>query len=67
MKYPAIIRINKYHNRTGSLFAINSHEKNKFPFKIKGIFFVNGKKKYSKRASCSQVLFSANYLFNGQN
>jgi len=60
MKYPAIIRINKYYNKTGSLFAINSHEKNKFPFKIKRIFFVNGKKNslrgHHAHRYCSQLI-----------
>jgi len=60
MKYPAIIRIDKYYNKTGSLFAINSHEKNKFPFKIKRIFFVNGKKNTLRgrhaHKYCSQLI-----------
>ena len=58
MKYPAIIRIDKYYNKTGSLFAINSHEKNKFPFKIKRIFFVNGKKTLLEDIMLTNIVLS---------
>jgi len=44
MKIPKLIKLNKFFNKYDFLMAINSNSKKIFPFKIKRIFFVNGKK-----------------------
>ena len=56
MAKPKIYKLKKFINKTGKLLPINFNSK--FPFKVKRVFFLYGKKKYSRgdhaHKKCSQ-------------
>ena len=57
MKLPKIINLKKFIKRSGKLLPITFN--NKFPIKVKRMFFIYGKKKYKRgdhaHKKCSQV------------
>ena len=59
MKSPKIINFKKFTKKKGKLLPITFN--NKFPIKVKRIFFIYGKKKYKRgdhaHKKCSQVFF----------
>tara|TARA_B100000780_G_C21121539_1_gene454341 strand:+ start:1936 stop:2352 length:417 start_codon:yes stop_codon:yes gene_type:complete len=61
---PKFIKLKKFKNLHGSLFAINSLTQNEFPFEIKRIFFVKATKNSIRgnhaHIHCSQLLICLN-------
>ena len=59
MNLPKILNFKKFTKRSGSLLPISFN--NKFPIKVKRIFFIYGKKKYKRgdhaHKKCSQIFF----------
>ena len=60
MKLPKIIKLKKFTSNSGSLLPITFN--NKFPFKVKRIFFIYGKKNFKRgdhaHKKCSQLFIS---------
>ena len=60
MKSPIIFKFKKFIKKSGKLLPITFN--NKFPIKVKRIFFIYGKKKYKRgdhaHKKCSQVFFA---------
>ncbi len=60
MKLPKIFNLKKFTKPSGKLLPITFS--NKFPIKVKRIFFIYGKKKYKRgdhaHKKCSQVFFA---------
>ncbi len=60
MKSPKIFNFKKFTKKSGKLLPITFN--NKFPIKVKRIFFIYGKKKYKRgdhaHKKCSQVFFA---------
>ena len=60
MKLPKIFNFKKFTKKSGTLLPITFN--NKFPIKVKRIFFIYGKKKYKRgdhaHKKCSQVFIS---------
>ena len=60
MKLPKIIKLKKFTSNSGSLLPITFN--NKFPFKVKRIFFIYGKKNFKRgdhaHKKCSQFFIS---------